>query len=489
MAPMQVSMRAWVATLAVLGLLAASFAGGASGAGSPNVAALQVGLRTHGLYHGTVDGVLGPRTERAVMRFQRRAGLSPDGVIGARTRKAFGRYGRRGPLGAESPGDRLPRVGRRGAPVRARLARLPVGGLRRRARRAHRHGATEVPAWAGLDPDGTAGPSTYAALKRPVPRSPVKLLAPVAGAYGDLYGPRGNRFHAGIDIPAVQGDARRRRRSRTSRLRSSRRGVRQARRARACTRRQDPLRAPVADHRSRRPVREGPRQRRPRGRDGRGDRPAPPFRSAGPRGECGSLVRPVGRTKAKPAPAVSHWYPAWGLLLTSRGPGCSVGSRSVRRGAIVRLIVIALLAAAAATAVAIFVPWLPPVRSKEAERIDFVFWVVIGICIAVFAVVAAITIYSVMTFRARPDDDSDGPPIHGHTGLEITWTAIPAVLVTDHRDPERRRARRERRPEVEPAQGRRHGAAVRVELQVPAVRKLRDDRAAGSRRGARSSST
>ena len=29
-----------------------------------------------------------------------------------------------------------------------------------------------------------------------------------------------------------------------------------------------------------------------------------------------------------------------------------------------------------------------------------------------------------------PDDDSDGPPIHGHTGLEIGWTAIPAVLVT-----------------------------------------------------------
>ena len=102
----------------------------------------------------------------------------------------------------------------------------------------------------------------------------------------------------------------------------------------------------------------------------------------------------------------------------------------MRRGAIVRLVVIALLAAAAATAVAIFVPWLPPAYSKEADRIDFVFWVVVAICIAVFAVVAAITIYSVMTFRARPDDDSDGPPIHGHTGIEIAWTAIPTVLVT-----------------------------------------------------------
>ena len=38
--------------------------------------------------------------------------------------------------------------------------------------------------------------------------------------------------------------------------------------------------------------------------------------------------------------------------------------------------------------------------------------------------------YAVLKFRARPDDDSDGPPVHGHTGLEIVWTAVPAVLVT-----------------------------------------------------------
>jgi cytochrome c oxidase subunit II len=101
----------------------------------------------------------------------------------------------------------------------------------------------------------------------------------------------------------------------------------------------------------------------------------------------------------------------------------------VRRGAIVRVVTIALLAAAAATAVAIFINWLPGADSKEAERIDLVFWVVVAICIGVFAVVAAITIYSVAKFRVRPDDDSDGPPIHGHTGIEIVWTAVPTILV------------------------------------------------------------
>jgi cytochrome c oxidase subunit 2 len=102
----------------------------------------------------------------------------------------------------------------------------------------------------------------------------------------------------------------------------------------------------------------------------------------------------------------------------------------VRRGAIVRVITIALLAAAVATAVAIFIPWLPELNSKEGKRIDFVLWFTVAICIAVFAVVAAISVYSVAKFRVRPDDDSDGPPIHGHTGIEIAWTAIPTILVT-----------------------------------------------------------
>jgi cytochrome c oxidase subunit 2 len=102
----------------------------------------------------------------------------------------------------------------------------------------------------------------------------------------------------------------------------------------------------------------------------------------------------------------------------------------VRRGAIVRVVTIALLAAAVATAVALFIPWLPPLRSEQGERIDFVLWFTVAICIGVFAVVAAISVYSVAKFRVRPDDDSDGPPIHGHTGIEIAWTAIPTILVT-----------------------------------------------------------
>jgi cytochrome c oxidase subunit 2 len=102
----------------------------------------------------------------------------------------------------------------------------------------------------------------------------------------------------------------------------------------------------------------------------------------------------------------------------------------VRRGSIVQLIVIGVLAGAVASLVALIPGWLPQPASREAGRIDFVFWFVTGICIFVFSIVAAVSVFAVWKFRAKPDDDSDGPPIHGHTGLEIMWTAVPTLLVT-----------------------------------------------------------
>jgi cytochrome c oxidase subunit II len=101
----------------------------------------------------------------------------------------------------------------------------------------------------------------------------------------------------------------------------------------------------------------------------------------------------------------------------------------VRAGSLIRVLLVALLLAAIATAVAIFVPWLPDNASEEGGRVDFVFWFVTAICIGIFSVVASLSVYSLVKFRAKPDDDSDGPPVHGHTGLEIAWTAIPLLLV------------------------------------------------------------
>jgi cytochrome c oxidase subunit 2 len=102
----------------------------------------------------------------------------------------------------------------------------------------------------------------------------------------------------------------------------------------------------------------------------------------------------------------------------------------VRRGSLIQLAALALVAAAVGIAVALLIPWLPTAAGKEAGRIHFVYWFATAIAIAVFSVVASVLAYSIWKFRARPDDDLDGPPIHGHTALEIVWTAVPAVLVT-----------------------------------------------------------
>ncbi|HJU37439.1 MAG TPA: cytochrome c oxidase subunit II [Gaiellaceae bacterium] len=102
----------------------------------------------------------------------------------------------------------------------------------------------------------------------------------------------------------------------------------------------------------------------------------------------------------------------------------------MRRGSIVALLGIGLVAGGVATVVAVVPTWLPVSASREAGRIHFVIWFVVVICVVLFSIVAAAMIYSVLRFRVREDDFEDGPPVHGHTGLEITWTVIPFLLVT-----------------------------------------------------------
>ncbi len=103
----------------------------------------------------------------------------------------------------------------------------------------------------------------------------------------------------------------------------------------------------------------------------------------------------------------------------------------MRRGSIFQLVLIGVAAGAIATCVAVFIPWLPTPASKQAGRIDFVYWFTTWISLFIFAVVVAIMVYAMINFRAAsPDDWSDGPPVHGNTRIEIIWTIIPAVLVT-----------------------------------------------------------
>lgn len=185
-------------------------------AASGKVAALQVALRALDLYGARVDGVTGPKTRRAVRRFQRRRGLAVDGVAGPRTRRALGRRGR------PRLGSRTMRAGQRGWDVAAlqfmlrRRGYRPGsidGGFGPRTRAAVRR--FQRPS--GLTVDGIAGPVTLRSLRRGggrarprrrrslSPTGPVRFLRPVPGPITSGFGMRWGRLHQGLDFPAPAG--------------------------------------------------------------------------------------------------------------------------------------------------------------------------------------------------------------------------------------------------------------------------------------------
>ncbi len=168
------------------------------------MAALQVALQIKGFYRGTIDGIYGPGTRRAVVSFQRRRGLLPDGIAGRMTRRSLGRYGR--PV----LGRRILVQGRAGFDVSQLQFLLawhgfPSGSLDGAFGGRTDHALRRFQRWARLGADGVAGPATFAALRTPPPRSPLGLIRPLQTALGDRFGPRGSRFHTGVDFPARAG--------------------------------------------------------------------------------------------------------------------------------------------------------------------------------------------------------------------------------------------------------------------------------------------
>ena len=185
-------------------LAALALASPALGSRDAGLAALQVALQSRGVYTGSIDGLKGPATTKAIKRFQRRAGLPADGVPGPKTRRALGAYGK------HLLGSRPLTRGAAGWDVAALQFLLAWhgfpsatidGGLGEHTERALRH----FQRWAGVKPDGVAGDSTYAALRAAPQSCPITLAWPIAAPVGDRFGPRGNRFHAGIDLVAPQG--------------------------------------------------------------------------------------------------------------------------------------------------------------------------------------------------------------------------------------------------------------------------------------------
>jgi peptidoglycan hydrolase-like protein with peptidoglycan-binding domain len=193
------------ALLAVPFLAAAAFVTPQSAAGNAGVAALQVGLHARGLYRGPIDGIEGPATAKAIRRLQKRASISVDGVVGPQTRRALGRFAR------HRLGSRPLLIGKTGwdvASLQFRLAEhgFPSGVLDGIFGPHSDTALRRFQEWAGLEADGIAGPATLGALKAPPPAIPLPLAWPMtAPVLGDRFGPRGDRFHSGVDFPAPMG--------------------------------------------------------------------------------------------------------------------------------------------------------------------------------------------------------------------------------------------------------------------------------------------
>lgn len=95
----------------------------------------------------------------------------------------------------------------------------------------------------------------------------------------------------------------------------------------------------------------------------------------------------------------------------------------------VPLALLTLVVGAITVAQALLIDWVPETITPEGSRVDALLWFLFWASAVFFVIVTVVLLYSVWAFRADPDDESEGKPIHGNTRLEIVWTVIPAILL------------------------------------------------------------
>ena len=74
------------------------------GSRGEDVRTVQQKLKRWGYYSGSVDGIYGPATKKAVEYFQRKNGLTADGIVGKKTYAALGMMEQAGQSGGQNSG-------------------------------------------------------------------------------------------------------------------------------------------------------------------------------------------------------------------------------------------------------------------------------------------------------------------------------------------------------------------------------------------------
>lgn len=84
---------------------------------------------------------------------------------------------------------------------------------------------------------------------------------------------------------------------------------------------------------------------------------------------------------------------------------------------------------AVGVALVVGVQILPVIASREAGVVNGAFVVLTAVSVPVLMMVVVALVYSAIRFRARGEEDGDGPPIHGHRTLEAGWVAVTLAMV------------------------------------------------------------
>ncbi|MGH3072824.1 MAG: peptidoglycan-binding protein [Gaiellaceae bacterium] len=155
-----------VIVAAVAAALIATPSALAAGSADPEIAALQVALRSKGMYFGTIDGLAGPMTAKGLRSFQRATRLPVTGELGPTTRARLGALGR--PLVAR----RMLVQGTYGWDVSslqfllARAGHLRLLDVDGHFGASTKAGLLRFQRSRGLSKDGIAGPATLTAFGR-----------------------------------------------------------------------------------------------------------------------------------------------------------------------------------------------------------------------------------------------------------------------------------------------------------------------------------
>jgi len=72
--------------------------------------------------------------------------------------------------------------------------------------------------------------------------------------------------------------------------------------------------------------------------------------------------------------------------------------------------------------------WMPPAVSTMARHVDWLFNFILAISVFFFLLIVVVMTLFVIRYRRRAGAAAEASPSH-HTGLELTWTIIPVLLV------------------------------------------------------------